>query len=493
MSGFFSALDSFLVGFFVLTQISYLLGFLLEGYFFASPINWVDESRIGDLRWENLPNIVLFYPVLREPVDTMHTTMVSLTRMNYPAEKFRVVAIPNSNDLVTIDHLKDLQREFPFLELMEVPPTSDPSWDCVWESWEKNPKAYWFHKGERAGNRDLPPKKTRQLIYASYNMAKQREEDGSGSFLINYIDADSCLPPDHFLHGAVGAATFDVCQATNVAGNLNETIWSSWYAFDHMAWDGLKFAHLSANGNHPYWMLGKGLFFWSHDIVDLGGFHPWLTIEDPEVGMRFWTNGKRMGVIKTAVIEEAPESFEVGTKQRTRWVAGFFQSLATPLKDMGMPLSGRIKAWLNFAPLLNFIVNWFGLPLGVWALIVWYYGVSPLPGWTTGFAAFNIIVYLVAMVHLYINTWRRTALVLDTTRERLWYMFRVNPVFIQLHWLLWAIPVVRGFIWYLKDGGLVWEPTRKVNSMEGLIVQQGDRPSQAAVTSNGGDPVSLSS
>ena len=89
-------------------------------------------------------------------------------------------------------------------------------------------------------------------------------------------------------------------------------------------------------------MLGKGLFFKASDLVALGGFHPWLTIEDPEVGMRFWINGKRLGIIENPLIEEVPTTFVHGITQRKRWVAGFFQSLASPLREMGMtPSSGR--------------------------------------------------------------------------------------------------------------------------------------------------------
>jgi len=136
---------------FIIAQILYFFAFLVMIYFLTKKVNWVDGSRIDSIPEEQMPLIVLAYPVLREDENTMHTTMVALSRMDYPKSKYRIIAIPNSDDTVTIEILKRLQAEFPFLEIMEVPPTSDPSWDVVWQAWENNPKVYWFHEGKTGG------------------------------------------------------------------------------------------------------------------------------------------------------------------------------------------------------------------------------------------------------------------------------------------------------------------------------------------------------
>jgi cellulose synthase/poly-beta-1,6-N-acetylglucosamine synthase-like glycosyltransferase len=239
---------------FVVAQILYLCTFILEIYFVTLPINWVDEDEKLDIGESDHPYICLFYPVLRELEETMRTTMVSLGKLDYPKSRHKVIAIPNSNDRETIASLERLRGEFPFLEILEVPPTSDPSWQLVWDAWEANPKAYWWHQGDRARVRDLPPKKTRQLIYAFYHTAQTLQEP---SLVIDYIDADSCPPEDHFQAAARGLRHYDVLQAQNVAGNLNASMAASWHAFDHMAWDGGKYAHLSSDGRQPYWVLGN--------------------------------------------------------------------------------------------------------------------------------------------------------------------------------------------------------------------------------------------
>jgi glycosyltransferase XagB len=458
-----------LIGFFVLTQVLYLMSTAVDLYLYSLPVNWVDMSEADQLGPGDYPYIVLYYPVLRELEETMRTTLTSLGALDYPRDRYRVVAIPNANDTATVASLERLQREFPFLQLMPVPPTSDASWQVVWDAWNGNDKAYWWHRGPRAHNRDLPPKKTRQLIYAFYNTVA--EFGGREDFLVDYIDADSCPPRDHLLAAAVGIRQYDVLQAQNIAGNLNHTMATSWHAFDHMAWDGLKYPHLSANGRQPYWVLGKGLFFRASDLVELGGFHPWLTIEDPEVGMRFWANGRRLGIIENPLIEEVPSTLMKGITQRKRWVAGFFQSLGTPLKEMGMTRWQRFKAWLNFLPCLSLSMNVLGIPIGVWALWTWLDGTFILPQWAVGLAAFNIATYVVMLLVLYWSTWKRTALVLTSVRSRLWYLLRVNPVFLSIWWLVWLVPLWIGYRMYVHDRGLVWERTDKINANEPLIQQ----------------------
>jgi cellulose synthase/poly-beta-1,6-N-acetylglucosamine synthase-like glycosyltransferase len=451
---------------FIASQALYSLTFLFDFYLFSLPVNYVRPSDARDVPERDYPRIVLFYPVLHESEATMRTTMLSLTRVQYPAGKARVIAIPNADDVATVAALRRLQREFSFLELLEVPPTSDPTWETVWQAWEANPKAYWWHAGRRMRVRDLPPKKTRQLIYAFYRTV---EEDQGGDFLVNYLDADSCPPPDHFLAAVAGMRQYDVLQAENIAGNLMASLPASLCAHDHMCWDGRKYAHLSANGRQPYWMLGKGLYFRASDLVELGGFHPWLSIEDPEVGMRFWKNGRRLGVIKAPVIEEAPLTLRRAIKQRKRWALGFFQSLAEPLDSLGFTPWEKVKAWLNFLPCLSLWVNAIGFPTGVWALWMLIKGAHVLPLWAAVLAAVNIGLCIFAFASSYSNVWTRSGLVLETKRERLAYLLRVNPLTIAAWWMIWLWPLAQGFWMYLRDHGLVWERTEKVNANQELI------------------------
>ena len=455
-----------MLGLFVLGQLLYASSFLLEAYFSFLPVHWVSNDGLEDVPEEDYPFIVLFYPVLKELESTMRTTFKTLDQIDYPKDRFQIISIPNTHDTETIASLRRLQSEFSFLEIMAVPPTTDPSWQIVWDNWDNSEHAYWWHKGPFAGNRDLPPKKTRQLIYAFYHIAEKYAHEPK--LAINYIDADSCPPRDHFKYAVKGLEHFDVLQAQNVAGNLNQTMASTLHAFDHMAWDGHKYPHLSAP-KQPFWVLGKGLFFKAKDLVELGGFHPWIAIEDPEVGLRMWRNGRRLGVISSPLIEEVPTTFMEGINQRKRWVCGFLQTLTSPLSDMRFPAWAKFKAWLVFMPCLSLLINVIGIPTGIWALWMYLSGSEILPTWTLYLALFNVIAFTIVMIRLYSSTWKRTGLVFDSWRDRVWYMIRINPVVAMIWWLFWTVHLIVGLRLYLGDGGKVWERTKKIDANNTLM------------------------
>lgn len=454
-----------LIALFALVQVGYLASELLDLFFLSRPVNRVDVRAADGVAEESLPLVVLVYPVLRETEDTMRTTLFGLEDLDYPRNRYRVIAVVNWNDLETVHSLERLQREYPWLEMVVVPPTADPSWDVVWRAWEAQPKAYWWREGPWAGVRALPPKKTRQLIYLLYNLV---DTIGDG-WLLDYIDADSVPPADHLRAAAAGIGPYDVLQSTNVAGNLLDSWAASWHAMDHMAWDGFMYPHLTDNGHQPYWVLGKGLFYRVSQLVAVGGFNPWIAIEDPEVGMRLWKNGHRLGVIANPLIEEVPVTFGRGVTQRKRWVCGFFQSLSAPLSAMGLTRWERFRARLNFVPCLSLLLNPVGVGIGIWAIVTFALGTSPLPVPLVGLSLLTIGLYLLIMTMVYVHTWRRTSLVLSRTLDRLRYMVRVSPPFLFAWWILWTVPIVMGFGMYLREGGLTWERTTKIDANHDLV------------------------
>jgi cellulose synthase/poly-beta-1,6-N-acetylglucosamine synthase-like glycosyltransferase len=260
---------------------------------------------------------------------------------------------------------------------------------------------------------------------------------------------------------------FDVVQSTNIAGNLLDSWPASWHAMDHLSWDGHRYPHLSANGRHPYWLLGKGVFYRCSDLLEIGAFNPWITIEDPEVGMRLWVNGKRLGIITNPLIEEVPATLRRGIIQRKRWVCGFLQSLNAPLKQMGMTFSQRLRARMNFWPCLFLLVNPVGLPVGAWAFVNAAGGA--LPWWVLPLGILNVTAFTLSLGLTYRSAWAQTARVLDTRRERVRYMIRVNPLLLWLYWLVWTVPLWIGIQMYLRDKGHVWERTEKVDANHDLV------------------------
>jgi cellulose synthase/poly-beta-1,6-N-acetylglucosamine synthase-like glycosyltransferase len=444
-------------------QVTYFIVLLAVGWLFTRRIRWAPDAD-PSLPPEECPPILLFYPVLNEAEETMRTTFLALSRMDYPAGKLRLVSIPNHNDPDTIAALERLAEEFDFLEVLPVPPTSDPAWQPVWDAWDANPKVYWWHVGPHAGVRDLPPKKTRQLVFAFYSLARGLGDE----WLLSYLDADSAPPPEYCLIAATGMREFDVIQLTNVAGNLMESWAASFHAMDHLAWDACLYAHLS-DPTQPFWVLGKGLFFRVRDLVDYGGFHPWLTIEDPEVGMRLWTNGCRLGVSRVPLIEEVPNSYKAGVTQRKRWVCGFFQSLASPLALMGMTWSQRLRARLIVVPCVSLSLNAIGLPVGLVVLVGVVMGWIHLAWWMDGLSITTMSFAFSVMVRGMVSAWVHARPVLPSRRGRLLFLLRVNPVFLLAYWFAWTLPLAKGLEMFLHGGGLVWERTPKNNANNDLV------------------------
>jgi hypothetical protein len=164
------------------------------------------------------------------------------------------------------------------------------------------------------------------------------------------------------------------------------------------------------------------------------------------------------------LIEEVPRTFIRGVIQRSRWMCGFFQSLGSPLKRMGMPFWRRMQARLNIIPVLSHLINLIGLPTGLYALYLAFRGADPFPAWLVVLSGINIAFYVATMSIFYRNAWRRTALVLAKSRQRIAYMLRINPLSIFMYHLLWTVPICAGFLMFLTDRGKVWLRTKKVDA-----------------------------
>ena len=466
-----------LVAVFAAVEVLYLGCLLVTLWLYTRPVDVVKRmvhlakpvevaSKTGKVMYlRNCPEVIVLYPVLNELEATMRTSMLGFARAAYPGGVRRIVAIPNSDDVATIASLRRIAEEYPFLEILPVPPTGDPSWGAVSSAWEQNQKAYWWHTGKRAHERALPAKKTRQLVYAFYTMAARQP-----SALLSYIDADSVVPPDYFVTAAAAIKQFEVLQNTNVAGNAMASWAASMFALDHMLWDGSLYQHMTARGRHPFYVLGKGLFFRISDLIRVGGFQS-LAYDRGSRG-RDATLDQRLSSGDHPEPADRGGSGHVrkGITQRKRWIAGFFQSLGKPLTLMGMNWHQRFRARLNLVPCASLFLNPFGAALGVWALVAAVEG----PGrvFSTWLEVLCIVTLAFLVLVLAIGQRaiiRQTRLIFESRRERLGYVLRVNPVIIFAYWIWWSIPLAIGFWMYLTDRGLTWQRTDKIDANHDLV------------------------
>ena len=107
LDGWWAAYSSImLLSLYFATQALYSLSLLVDGYLFSRPVNMIDMGERFQLvpgSNKDYPPIVLFYPVLDEQESVMRTTMIALDELEYPKDRYRVIAIPNSNDLRTMN------------------------------------------------------------------------------------------------------------------------------------------------------------------------------------------------------------------------------------------------------------------------------------------------------------------------------------------------------------------------------------------------------
>ena len=201
-----------LLSLYYFTQGLYSLSFLVDGYLFSRPVNMIDMGEKADLVEGFKEGLSRDRPVLpgsgRAGIGHAHDHDCA-GRAGVSKGSLSRHRDPQRQRLGDDCRLKNLQEEFPFLELLEVPSTDHRSWQPVWNAWDNNPKAYWWHQGENAYNEDLPPKKTRQLIYAFYNWMMTNPEPGT---LISYTDADSCPPKDHFWQQPLAVGSTGSCR-----------------------------------------------------------------------------------------------------------------------------------------------------------------------------------------------------------------------------------------------------------------------------------------
>jgi hypothetical protein len=57
-------------------------------------------------------------------------------------------------------------------------------------------------------------------------------------------------------------------------------------------------------------------------------------------------------------------------------------------------------------------------------------------------------------------------------RERVKLMLRINPAFVFAYWIWWAVPLAIGFWMFVRDTGLRWERTRKIDANHTLVREE---------------------
>jgi glycosyltransferase XagB len=155
--------------------------------------------------------------------------------------------------------------------------------------------------------------------------------EARGTFL-TIFDAED-VPDPLQLRKAV--ACFSTCdpdvmclQAHLVIDNLADNWISRCFALEYAAlFDVINPGLLAAD--LPILLGGTSNHFRTERLIEIGGWDAWNVTEDADLSFRMARAGYRTAELASWTLEEAPSDAGIWMRQRTRWLKGYMQTIAT--------------------------------------------------------------------------------------------------------------------------------------------------------------------
>lgn len=149
------------------------------------------------------------------------------------------------------------------------------------------------------------------------------------SDLLVIFDAEDRPEPDQLLKAAAGfRARPDIAclQARLVIDNGAASLISGLFSIDYAVW-----FFLILQGFHrlrlPMPLGGSSNYFRTRVLRCSGGWDAYNVTEDADLGIRLARLGYQTAMLNSRTYEEAPVSFSVWLRQRTRWMKGYMQTV----------------------------------------------------------------------------------------------------------------------------------------------------------------------
>ncbi len=258
-----------------------------------------------------LPVYTVLVPLHREgPV--LPQLLRALERLDYPPAKLDVKIVIEADDAQTAMALSRFALP-PFVEIVIVPD-------------------------------GLPRTKPRALNAALL---------GARGSLLTVYDAEDVPEPLQLRRAATLFATSSrevVClQGHLVIDNMADSWLSQCFALEYAAlFDVINPGLLTAG--LPILLGGTSNHFRTEALIAIGGWDAWNVTEDADLSFRIARAGYRIADLDSTTHEEAPARLRLWMSQRTRWLKGFMQTLAThgrSLSTNGAKASGgnRGRRW----------------------------------------------------------------------------------------------------------------------------------------------------
>ena len=328
--------DVFVILFSFLTASAYLgvagfkLGCALTGW-------WINTRRASEpppVPEAELPGYTLLVPLFRE-ANVLPGLLEHLATLDYPAEKIEVLLLLEQTDPETLAAAR-AQPLPPGFRIVEIPP-------------------------------GYPQTKPRACNYGL--------REATGSLVVIYDAEDR--PERDQLRKVVAAfrtaPTEVICMQCRLAYFNGGHNWlTACFTLEYATWFEYYLEGLQVQ-NVPLPLGGTSNHFKTEVLREIGGWDPFNVTEDCDLGVRLHKRRYRTRTVRSVTWEEATSQLGNWTRQRSRWVKGYFQTFFTHTRHPLRTLKG-----LGFRGFLGFLLVVGGhsillvLNLVFWALLALY-------------------------------------------------------------------------------------------------------------------------
>ncbi len=377
----------------------------------------VMDEEITALKDEDLPVYSIVVPVYKEP-EVIGILIDSLKKLDYPQNRLDIILLLEDDDSATLESAR--ARKPPGNWRFLVIPPSLP---------KTKPKA------------------------CNYGLFFSR-----GKYLVIY-DAEDIPEPDQLKKAVAafkkGGDSYVCFQAALNYFNRDENFLTRMFTLEYSYWfdyilPGLDRLKL------PIPLGGTSNHFDTSKLLRLGGWDPFNTTEDADLGIRAYTEGWKVGVINTTTFEEANAHLGNWLRQRSRWIKGYMQTwLVYSRHPFRLYRSIGLKSWLAF----NFFIGGSVL-MSLINPITWgIFGFWLVTSTKLLDALFPPVVLYLSLANLLFGNFLGIYLNMTAVFKRRYHALFLYAYLNPVYWMLHSIAAYKA-LWQLFTKPFYWEKTQ---------------------------------
>lgn len=368
---------------------------------------------------EILPIYTILVPLFKE-TEVLEKLVNSLREIDYPKSKLDIKLIVEEHDYETINAIKALKCERMF-EIIRVPYS-------------------------------IPQTKPKACNYAL--------QYARGEYMVIYDAEDQ--PDPLQLRKALwlfkNSPDNVVCaQARLKFFNYDDSLITRMFSFEYSNLFDFTLFGLEAM-EIPIPLGGTSNHFKMDKLKELYAWDPYNVTEDADLGIRMAQKGWKTKMLDSTTMEEAPITFDIWLKQRTRWIKGHIQTylvhMRNPLRllrKLGLTGFFGFQMFLG-APALIFLIAPFMWCIWLILIIAGIELIPFMPEW------FKPVLYFSYGV-LVFGVWTQIAFALiSISRNKYWKKMTPYCLAYPFYWFLHSIASFRA-VWHLIKKPHYWEKT----------------------------------